>query len=66
MHMSQSLFLFENCSTCLGFPYHPSSGAHIKFIKIVYSCNLWNLSNCSCVEYLIIIIIIIIKRYLKL
>ena len=27
MHKSQSLFLSENCSTCFGFHYHPSSGA---------------------------------------
>ena len=27
MHMSQSLFLSDNCSTCFGFLYHPSSGA---------------------------------------
>jgi hypothetical protein len=27
MHMSQSLFLSENCSTYFGFHYHPSSGA---------------------------------------
>jgi len=27
MHMSHSLFLSENRSTCFGFHYHPSSGA---------------------------------------
>jgi len=26
-HMSQCLFLSDNCSTCFGFHYHPSSGA---------------------------------------
>jgi hypothetical protein len=25
MHMSQGLFLSENCSSCFGFHYHPSS-----------------------------------------
>ena len=27
MHMSQNLFLSENCSTCFGFYYHTYSGA---------------------------------------
>jgi len=27
MHMSQSLFLSDSCSTCFGRHYHPSSGA---------------------------------------
>jgi hypothetical protein len=35
LHMSQSLFLSENCSTCFGFHYHPSSDIPDTAVTVV-------------------------------
>jgi hypothetical protein len=42
--MSQGLLLSENCSTCFGFHYHPSSGAQNH-------CNysIWKPLHCTVV-----------------